>query len=526
MHLKNQAGLTLIEVAIVIAVIGILLIPTLSVYGIYRTDQIKRESDDRLNTIENALQRYAIRTGRYPIPAHRNIGPDEAEFGREALLAGMEDCTPNMGTACRIPTPDTVYRRPPSWNVDLTCTAIDPGCEALDDSFGSLLVGDIPIAELGMPVNFIADGYGGKFTYAVTEAQTDATNFETGAGGSYNPSHFEDAGFVRMIRVDGSDVSGTNGDLHFAVLSHGEDQRGTFSLAGNLIRECGSINDGRGFINCNLDDRVFTDNTGEIGVAPNIITTSYHVKRPGDEYFDDYVGYANSVTSEIWTRVISTAAEADIFSRSVGNIRLGANAALDNPPHPMAKVEVHGNMRMDQVGATLPRLLAGRLCAPQVDAPGDQPLLTSHPRFSEFDYDLVNDRSERFVVAHTDTQVYWPLRNSDGTLVRPIVIDPARPIFVDDECPLPEEVTGLTQPWPGGVFTSEVIAGVASEADAGLVGGGILCPGGDGLKGWQNVDEECEEILYNGDQLTTPCVQTSGEYSSGVINGEFTCHTN
>jgi prepilin-type N-terminal cleavage/methylation domain-containing protein len=87
---RTQTGFTLVEMAIVLAIVALLmagLLPTLS----SQMEQRRRsDTQNTLNEIKNALIGYAIVNGRLPCPAKATIATGSAN-------AGVADCTVTTG---------------------------------------------------------------------------------------------------------------------------------------------------------------------------------------------------------------------------------------------------------------------------------------------------------------------------------------------------------------------------------------------------------------------------------------------
>jgi prepilin-type N-terminal cleavage/methylation domain-containing protein len=297
----SQRGFTLIEITIGLAVLGLLMLPLIHFYNLHQIQERIRQSDGHLITIQSALQKFAIRNGRYPLPSAYGLGPGVANYGQE-YGGGIPACAPGMTNICRT----TGFRDllPPAGN--------DP-----------VLIGAVPFAALGLPQKISIDGYGRKITYAVSETMTVAATFQ------------DDRGVIKIVDRSGGNTSGTNNNAHYAVISHGKDGKGAFTQDGVLVQPCTPA--GQDLENCD-NDGSFNNN---FDFLPEYVR--YAVDPPGAQHFDDYTRYSITTTGDTWTK---TANAPDIYNRNTGNVRIGPGGA------PAAKVEVMGNIKSDSLHTT------------------------------------------------------------------------------------------------------------------------------------------------------------------------------
>lgn len=99
----NQRGFTLIEMAIVLAVVGVLVGGSLMAIGPV-VDKVRyTETNTTMDQIENALVLFAIRNNRLPCPADGSLTNASANYGLELTLTGggtnTAACNPAAYTA-------------------------------------------------------------------------------------------------------------------------------------------------------------------------------------------------------------------------------------------------------------------------------------------------------------------------------------------------------------------------------------------------------------------------------------------
>lgn len=318
----GSKGFSLIEVTIGILILGILMVPAIAIYEKYRQDHIRAATTIYPNKVTLALQKYAILYARYPRPARPDLASTDPNFGREAPIpggAGFPNCSPNSVVVCET--------NPPSARV---------------------LIGTVPFAEIGLPRQMAFDGYGRQFTYAVTSALTNPGAFPAnevlpGAGPTSG---------IRVTNIAGGNAPNTSAaNVHFVVVSHGQDGLGSFTGAGGL-KAAPCAGPASATENCN-NDALFNFNNRPIGFAPGILRDETFpwislgldaANNPLPGYFDDYLSYTTSTATNIdWTRL---AGSSDVISRNGAPVQIGRCALTTGcPAAPTATLEVWGNVR-------------------------------------------------------------------------------------------------------------------------------------------------------------------------------------
>lgn len=212
---KSLAGFSLVEMAIVLAIVGLLLgglIPTLSAQ---MESQRINETRKQLDEIQQALIGYAIINGRLPCPAKATLASGLANAGVEATTGNTCACTATG-----------------NYNADNTATA----CTL------STVTGVLPWATLGIKET---DAWERRYTYRVTTHFADqiaANTFGTGCTPSPAPtaSSFalcSSSSSVTMPYVRSADSGGTNvaDDVPAIFLSHGKNGAGAYLSNGTQL---------------------------------------------------------------------------------------------------------------------------------------------------------------------------------------------------------------------------------------------------------------------------------------------------
>ncbi len=141
--LERKRGFTLIEIAIVLVVIGLLLSGgLLAVAPVLQSSRVT-ETNSKLDLIEDALLLYALRNSCLPCPATGNLASTNA----------------NAGLA-----------------VDDTQGAYQVACAT--DACTNLAQGVVPWRNLGLSEADATDGFGYRISYAVTSNLAQAPNME------------------------------------------------------------------------------------------------------------------------------------------------------------------------------------------------------------------------------------------------------------------------------------------------------------------------------------------------------------
>jgi len=210
--MNNSKGFTLVEVAIV-AVIGGILIVSLSNLLLSYINQTRQSSTERkMEIINEALQLYLDLRGRYPCVASSNAAFDTAQFGVE-----IADCSDAAA--------------PPS-------TFGTTGADGLQ-----IRIGAVPVRTLNLPDDFIGDAWGGRFTYAVTATLADPDDLFDRENGDIS---------VIDSATPANSLITPAGSAHYVLVSHGPNNSGARNLGGGGATACDAADlEGE---NCDNDD--------------------------------------------------------------------------------------------------------------------------------------------------------------------------------------------------------------------------------------------------------------------------------
>lgn len=334
---KND-GFSLIEVAIGLLIIGLIVGPLIEEYAIWKNDQIRNLTNGNGHTIESALMKYALNAGCYPVPADPNQNTANANAGKEAApTPARTDCTAlTVAQINAIPVcagDDATLCKTP---------CIGANCAAAGNP--PILIGDVPFATLGLPKQYITDGYRRKFTYAVSSNLTGLATF------------VDSAGVIEVQDMNGN--SGTNGTTpgpalnnHYAIISHGRDGLGAYTLEGILLGNCPGV--GIDAENCD-NDGLFTNGyaTYQEWKLSSGTVTQYGRQESnpaGASHFDDFAFYETTTTTDVWTKQTTGGTAGNILSHTdPGNVKIKM-PTTSGPLGPVAKVDVRGDVQADKL---------------------------------------------------------------------------------------------------------------------------------------------------------------------------------
>ena len=330
------AGFTLIEMALVTLIIGVLMGAASSFYLTYDTNRRLEITRENLKIGREALTDYQDTMGAYPIPARRNLSVGQGGYGESAVLDALG--TPVLGGCINTDDINVGLCRVSGRDVD--------GDGAPED----VLIGAVPINSMipnltnaKLSRNNIIDGWGNILKYAVSRDLTNPGNFSSSAGAITIQDEF------------GTSLTDPDGSAHFVLISHGDNGGGSFTLSGGQYNDC-PINRVESE-NCDDNDAVFVS-----GLRAMADTANYN---------DDLVRYLSWKGASIWNY---SADGENIHNTNIGNIGIGTE-------EPAERLQVVGVIKAqdalaqafcDNVGTDCmnPDAIAGDL--PDMECPAGQ----------------------------------------------------------------------------------------------------------------------------------------------------------
>ncbi|GJL85894.1 MAG: hypothetical protein DHS20C02_16690 [Micavibrio sp.] len=321
----KRSGYTLIEMAIVMIVAGVMIGAFISVYDVFIQNRKVIETEISLSEVTVAIGNFRAQYGRYPCPASLTAPRGTPEYGNESDDNCLDFTEVTTGT-CDL-APDKGYC------VEQSERAIDHDDDGTIDHFPRVRRGAIPFRNLNIAEEFAYDGYGNRLTYVVTERLAFADTFNVSHGGI---SIVDDTAGV------GQSLLEEEGSGHFLILSPGENNAGAYNNNGVLVAACPPATTSEGK-NCDIN------NTDAKYVQTDMRTTYDNTR------FDDRLSFFSSIEMSLWQR---TALERnDIEQRPDGFV--GIN---DVTPNDVA--EVVGNMRASGPLPTDGKLQSEEICDP------------------------------------------------------------------------------------------------------------------------------------------------------------------
>lgn len=334
---RMQNGFTLIEMAIITIIVGVLMVGILQLYRAQMTNARYVSTEKKMQTVMTKLQEYYMWNGTYPCPARRDAAPGDADYGVAQCRPAVTDPCPAGVVCTNVATRDTAY------DADT------------DNDF--VMIGTVPfrtLSSFGGETEFFEDSafddFGMKLSYAVTEAMTDVTRFNVS-----RPANTR-FGVIDVRDENNRSVIAPEGGGHFLLFSHGQNNRGAFSRSGAAMGACTAIvsgvpvapgggNDLAGgglppeFENCDNADGIFVN---------ALLSFSENA------YFDDIVMVGMSDSAPMWLPVAGADPnQPHFYKANLGNVGVGTttpNALLDVSGDFMTSGLMHASRFCDLAG--------------------------------------------------------------------------------------------------------------------------------------------------------------------------------
>jgi len=245
---RQRTGFTLIELAIVLTIIGILLAAFLQCYSVWIEQYRYNVTKQRLKNIRTALTHYVTSHERLPCPGSP-WGAKEQTNSKDGKPGDTDECAP---AASPIP--------------GIKIFDIDPIHRAMDHS-NEIWIGIIPTSDLRLDGEQGLDGWNNEFTYAVSRRLT----FPKSMRGNPSP-----LGIISIVDEHGRNALDEPDTGRYVIISHGPSGAGAWTSQGGSKPCQGETLDS---LNCS---------------GHNIFVMAPTSKAAGERFYDDIVIHDDS----------------------------------------------------------------------------------------------------------------------------------------------------------------------------------------------------------------------------------------
>jgi len=316
---NSEKGISLIEVAIALIVIGLMLIPLLKLYDLERTKRLRDTNIQKVETLNKAILNFARLNGRLPVPARLDRVESDDDYGKSATTANTCAALNAAGLKCKTSGYDTD----------------DSGAVA-----DEIVVGFVPYKDLNLSIDDAIDVYGSKITYiASRQLLVPGSLPGANAQGAIRVLNQLNANYDGGPDLRVTTPSGRLIGALYMVISHGPDRRGAYLKSETTVEPC--LGGGWDALNCNPPTLAAmpslahyralqayqSDNTTVLITAP----ADYSFTREGSaEHFDDTVRFVTTSADAFWT-LNQNASREDIFSRENTSSNIGIGVTQVGP---------------------------------------------------------------------------------------------------------------------------------------------------------------------------------------------------
>lgn len=315
----NNKAFTLLETAVVIAVLGMILAAVLMPYNLWRKNQAIKTTEMNISTATAAITNFLVQRGRYPCPARIDASRGDADYGLEGIC---DDSDPNYPTITNPggPTVAGTFADGYYYERGRRVVDMDPAPGPPVNAIPVVRRGALPFRTLGLSEDQSEDGYGMRLQYTINE-NLATTN-----------KYVQESGAIRVTDVSGNSLVNPSDSAHYVIFSTGEDKAGGYSRDGILVGACDVTHkDGE---NCN------TLSGGGASFADYIHAT--YSKTDGANHYDDSLKFYSSVETPLWRVADPTGLHIrDLIGAETGG-RIGIGIS-----NPVATLDVAGEIRAD-----------------------------------------------------------------------------------------------------------------------------------------------------------------------------------
>lgn len=342
----KQRGYTLVEMAVVMVIIGLLATAYFSYLMQERKESVRIAQKNTVENATNEIINYLNNNSRYACPARLDAVTTDADYG---VSTDCNDTSVPVGTCA-----------------GGICIQKSERLDA-DGNEIRVRIGMYPFQTLQKAEQDAVDVFGNRLIYVVTEKlASDTVSAEDGGGIS----------IVRRDSSGGGDVSAMSAPAtgQFVLLSMGQNQVGAIRSSGTPANGCSGP--GRDVINCSGLRLSPCFDAGGNTIACTTSDDAIYRAEPktlgaGAEYFDDDIRYVSGLRMPIWE--MHPDLNQNMYLRNGADlVALG----LENDKVPEQKVDVIGNTKIrtdPSIAAPTGNIHARELCGRTTDgtAPAD-----------------------------------------------------------------------------------------------------------------------------------------------------------
>lgn len=339
-HQNNRShdGFTIIEIALVVLISGILFTMFLGMYASFSSRQAYMTTIQHMDMADKAITGFKSENGYFPCPADPTLPPDHPDYGL-ALDCGSAALTENGQCS-----PTTRPRLSNGALSNVICTNV--GTREVFPGSGPeyVLIGILPFRSMSnqttdtsrLPEYASFDGYGNRFTYAITERMADSFyNLVNPIGINW--------GAIPMFDESGRMITDPASNVYYTLISHGENGKGAYNQFGTMTESC--VNGLTTPPTPGLDNPIDPIYGGQVQMEiencdynDGVFRSALLSKGNGIGYFDDIVFYRNIIDEQLWAEsATSTEGNIAIYNTNNGFVGVGTQA-------PVSPLDVQGDL--------------------------------------------------------------------------------------------------------------------------------------------------------------------------------------
>lgn len=245
-QLQAENGSSLIAMAIMTIVVGFMITGFLFIFQNQELINKDQETFKKSDVIAKAINDYVMRNGRLPCPAPLNAPRDSQFFGIEDpaqncnsanyYATGASNFVTSRGIVSTAPlgicgtVPVTVLEGTPPTPVIVQQCNPTPNCRCNTIPPvppGNIKIGTLPVRSLNLKDNYMVDGYGKRYVYAVTENL---------ASPGVAPSF--DLGAINIEDTNNNTLPTQRAHVKYIFFAPGAMDNGSYDIEGARIQPC------------------------------------------------------------------------------------------------------------------------------------------------------------------------------------------------------------------------------------------------------------------------------------------------